>query len=63
MSALDSTPLGTLSDRDAVALLFDLTGHGEAAGRDKLVQLDAEVYGRLVQAYDADQPPVLELAA
>ncbi|MGH8077046.1 MAG: hypothetical protein ACREPE_06950 [Lysobacter sp.] len=52
-----------MSDDDAVTLLFDLAAHGEAA-RDKLVQLDALVYGRLVQAYDADELPVLrQLAA
>lgn len=55
MSAMESAPLETLSDGDAVSLLFDLAGHGER-GREKLVQLDALVYGRLLQAYDGDEP-------
>lgn len=62
MSALDPTSLETLSDGDAVSLLFELAGRGESS-RERLVQLDAMVYGRLQQAYDADQPPVLQLAA
>ena len=58
MTALDSISLDTLSDSDAVALLFELTGHGDDAG-EKLVQLDTVVYGRLMQAYDGDALPGL----
>jgi hypothetical protein len=56
MSALDPASLDTLSDGEAVALLFELTGRGEGA-RDKLVQLDSVVYGRLRETYGADRPP------
>lgn len=62
MSALESVSLDTLSDGDAVSLLFELAGHGEQA-REKLVQLDALVYARLLQAYDADELPVLRQCA
>jgi len=58
MSTLESISLDTLSDGDAVSLLFELAGGGEPA-RDKLMQLDALVYARLLQAYDADEQPVL----
>ena len=63
MSALDPISLDSLSDDDAVTLLFDLTARGETPC-EKLVQLDAMVYARFVQAYEADQLPVLrQLAA
>lgn len=58
MSALDPLSPEMLSDDDAVTLLFELAAHGETA-RDRLVQLDAVVYGRLLQAYDSDAPPAL----
>lgn len=57
MTALDSVSLDTLSDSDAVALLFELTGHPDDAG-EKLLQLDTVVYARLMQAYDGDALPV-----
>lgn len=57
MNEHDSDPLDTLSDSDAVSLLFDLTGHGED-GSGRLVQLDNEVYQRLLQAYEGDAPPM-----
>lgn len=56
MNALEPVPLETLSDDDAVSLLFELAGHGEDS-REKLRRLDAVVYGRLARAYDGDQPP------
>lgn len=55
MSALDSLPLDTLSDSDAVSLLFELAGHGDESGQ-ALKQLDAVVYARLAQAYGDDPP-------
>ncbi len=58
MSAFESAPLATLSDRDAVSLLFELTGQGDKSG-DKLVQLDAVVYARLAQTYTGDALPAL----
>lgn len=62
MSAPERLPPESLSDGDAISLLFELAAHGEAA-RDKLVQLDALVYGRLVEAYEADELPVLRQPA
>lgn len=59
MTALDSVSLEALSDSDAVALLFELTGHGDDAG-EQLLQLDTVVYGRLMQAYEGDESPALE---
>jgi len=57
MNALDSVPLDTLSDSDAVSLLFDLTGHGED-GSGRLLQLDNVVYQRLLQTYQDDASPL-----
>lgn len=57
MSAPERIPPEALSDDDAVSLLFELAAHGEAAN-DKLAQLDAVVYGRLLEAYEADASPV-----
>ena len=62
MNALDSASLDTLSDSDAVSLLFDLTGHGEDAS-GKLLHLDNVVYRRLMQAYDGDELPHLQRSA
>jgi len=62
MSALDSVSLDTLSDSDAVSLLFELAGHG-GQPNEKLLQLDAVVYRRLMQAYDGDELPALQLSA
>lgn len=63
MSAPERITPESLSDGDAVSLLFELASHGDAE-RDTLVQLDAVVYGRLVEAYEADELPVLrQLAA
>lgn len=62
MSNFDSDSLDTLSDSDAVSLLFELTGHGQDAG-DQLLRIDAMVYHRLAQAYDGDAPPVLQQGA
>lgn len=62
MSALDSVSLDTLSDSDAVSLLYELAGHGTDAG-EKLLQLDAVVYRRLLQAYDGDELPMLQQSA
>jgi hypothetical protein len=58
MSALEPISPENLSDNEAVTLLFELAAHGEEA-REKLVQLDALVYGRLMQAYDGEEPPAL----
>lgn len=58
MSTFESVPLETLSDSDAVSLLFELAEHGEAA-HEKLAQLDAVVYRRLLHAYATDEPPML----
>jgi hypothetical protein len=55
MSALDSLPLDTLSDSDAISLLFELGGHGDESAQ-ALKQLDAEVYARLAQAYGDESP-------
>ncbi|MHB8912657.1 MAG: hypothetical protein ACYC42_08430 [Lysobacter sp.] len=62
MSKLDSVSLDTLSDSDAVSLLFELAGQGEQPS-EKLLQLDAVVYRRLMQAYDGDELPALQLSA
>lgn len=62
MTVLDSVSPDTLSDSDAVALLYELAGHGNEGG-DQLLQLDAVVYGRLLQAYDGDELPVLQQRA
>ena len=59
MSNFESVSLNTLSDSDAVSLLFELTGHGQDAG-ETLLRIDAEVYQRLMQAYDGDSLPVLQ---
>lgn len=57
MSTLDSVSLDTLSDSDAVSLLFELAGHGKPSS-EKLLQLDAVVYRRLLQTYDGDESPL-----
>ena len=57
MSAPERMPPESLSDDDAVSLLFELAARGESA-HDRLAQLDAVVYGRLLEAYDADESPV-----
>lgn len=62
MSALDSISLDGLSDSDAVSLLFELAGGGKQSS-ERLLQLDEVVYRRLVQAYDGDQLPTLQLEA
>lgn len=62
MSSLESISPESLTDNEAVTLLFELAAHGEEA-REKLVQLDAVVYGRLVQAYDGEKLPVLHQLA
>ena len=59
MTAPDSVSLDALSDSDAVALLFELTGHPDDAGA-QLEQLDTVVYRRLMQAYDGDASPLPE---
>ena len=56
MSAFETVSLETLSDDDAVSLLFELAVHGEQA-REKLQQLDAVVYDRLIQTYGPDELP------
>ena len=56
MSAFESVSLETLSDDDAVSLLFQLAVSGEEA-REKLLQLDAVVYDRLMQTYGTDELP------
>lgn len=55
MSALETVPLETLSDDDAVSLLFELAGHGAEVG-EKLIRLDAVIYARLLQAYGEALP-------
>lgn len=62
MSAFESVSLETLTDSDAVSLLFELVGHGEES-REKMLRLDAVVYARLAQAYATDELPVLRLVA
>lgn len=62
MTTFDSASLDTLSDSDAVSLLFDLTSDGEQTG-DKLQRIDAEVYQRLMQAYGGDEMPLLHKLA
>ena len=54
MSAFEPVSLETLSDDDAVSLLFQLAVSGEEA-REKLLQLDAVVYDRLLQTYGTDE--------
>ena len=56
MSAFEPVSLETLSDDDAVSLLFQLAVSGEQA-REKLLQLDAVVYDRLLQTYGTDELP------
>jgi len=56
MSAFEPVSLETLSDDDAVSLLFQLAVSGEQA-REKLLQLDAVVYDRLIQTYGTDELP------
>ena len=56
MSAFETVSLETLSDDDAVSLLFQLAVSGEQA-REKLLQLDAVVYDRLLQTYGTDELP------
>ena len=56
MSAFETVSLETLSDDDAVSLLFQLAVSGEEA-REKLLQLDAVVYDRLLQTYGTDELP------
>ena len=56
MSAFEPVSLETLSDDDAVSLLFQLAVSGEEA-REKLLQLDAVVYDRLLQTYGTDELP------
>ena len=56
MSAFKTVSLETLSDDDAVSLLFQLAVSGEEA-REKLLQLDAVVYDRLLQTYGTDELP------
>ena len=56
MSTFESVSLETLSDDDAVSLLFQLAVSGEEA-REKLLQLDAVVYDRLMQTYGTDELP------
>ena len=56
MSAFETVSLETLSDDDAVSLLFQLAVSGEEA-REKLLQLDAVVYDRLIQTYGTDELP------
>ena len=56
MSAFEPVSLETLSDDDAVSLLFQLAVSGEEA-REKLLQLDAVVYDRLIQTYGTDELP------
>ena len=58
MSALDSVSLDTLSDSDAVALLFELAGQGEPSS-EKLLRLDAVFDRRLLRTYDVDESPAL----
>ena len=42
--------LDTLSDGDAVAMLFDLVNRGDGAG-DEMQRLDAMVFARLLRSY------------
>ena len=56
MSAFEPVSLETLSDDDAVSLLFQLAVSGEEA-REKLLQLDAVIYDRLMQTYGTDELP------
>lgn len=58
MSSLEPISPESLSDNEAVTLLFELASHGDEA-RERLAQLDAVVYGRLRQAYDGEELPVL----
>ena len=58
MTTMELISTGTLSDDEAVARLFELTARGNAAA-DELAQLEAMVYGRLVEAYEGDELPVL----
>lgn len=62
MSAFESVSFETLTDSDAVSLLFELVGHGEEP-REKMLRLDAVVYARMAQAYATDELPVLRLVA
>lgn len=59
MTTMELITIRTLSDDEAVARLFELTAQGDL-GSAEMVQLDAVVYGRLVQAYNADKLPVLQ---
>ncbi len=48
---IDTGQWDTLSDDDAVALLYELANKGDN-GSNEFVQLDSMVYQRLLQAYD-----------
>lgn len=54
----DSVALDAMTDSDAVALLFELTGGGEQPS-EHLLKLDAVVYARLVQTYGGSELPSL----
>lgn len=56
MTVFETVPVETLSDGDAVSLLFELAMRGDEA-REKLLQLDAVIYRRLLQTYGADELP------
>jgi len=56
MTAMTPIPYDTLSDGDAVAMLFDLAGRGECAA-EQMRAIDALVLSRMVRTYgDATSP-------
>jgi len=56
MTAMTPTPIDTLSDGDAVAMLFDLAGREECAG-EQMRDLDELVHARLMRTYGDEASP------
>lgn len=62
MTKMELVKIDTLSNDDALARLFELSTKDDVDSAE-LARLEAVVYGRLAQAYDADELPVLQKRA